>query len=112
MELTTFYKNLLFESRNHILEAISKFLETKTSLITEDHNKELMWPIEEKEVEDAITQIQKDKVPDPDGFTVNLFHFCWCFLKWRSVTLWKNHAENVESLTALNSTFLTLIPKE
>ena len=54
-ELTTFYKNILSELDNHRSEAISKVLETIPSLITEDHNKALMRPIEEKEVEDEIT---------------------------------------------------------
>ena len=46
----------LSESNNHILEEISKVLEEIPSIIIEDRNKELMRPIEEKEVKYAIKE--------------------------------------------------------
>jgi hypothetical protein len=52
------------------------------------------------------------KAPGPDGFTVDFFHHCWDLIRkdvWEVVE--EPRASN-QVLSALNATFLTLIPKE
>ena len=54
----------------------------------------------------------KDKAPGPDGFTTNFFHACWDWLKEEIWALVEDSRKSGSILRALNSTFLTLIPKE
>ena len=50
-------------------------------LVTEDQNDMLIRAITLQEVEIAINQMNEDKAPRPDGFTVNFFHAYWDMLK-------------------------------
>ena len=58
-----------------------KVLHHIPTLITEDHNKMLLQSIEMVELKDALMQMATNKVPEPDGFTMNLFHACWDWMK-------------------------------
>ena len=64
------------------------------------------------EVENVVKQMAKDKAPGPDGFTTNFFHAGW---EWLIEEIWdlvEDSRKSKSVLRALNSTFLTLIPKE
>ena len=53
-----------------------------------------------------------NKSPSPNGFTTNLFHHCWHFLKDEVWPLMENYRQMKGVLTTLNATFLTLVPKD
>jgi len=49
--------------------------------IDEEESTWLERAFEEKEVWDVIKELNGDKAPGPDGFTVAFFQKCWGFLK-------------------------------
>ena len=63
------------------------------------------------EVEMVVSQLAKDKVLGPDGFTSNFFHAGWEWLKEEIVALVEDSWISGNILKALNSTFLVLIVK-
>jgi hypothetical protein len=63
-------------------------------------------------VDQAVKEMPLGKAPGPDGFTTDFFHLCWPMIREE---VWKLVEESITSgkvLSALNATFLTLIPKE
>ena len=70
-----------------------------------------MKTINLQEVQDVVFQIKEGTSPDPDGFTINVFHHFWEMVK---LDVWKIVEQSRISghiLPALNATLLTLIPK-
>jgi len=52
------------------------------------------------------------KAPGPDGFTIDFFHFCWLMIREEVWKLVEESKTSGKVLSALNTNFLTLIPKE
>jgi hypothetical protein len=52
------------------------------------------------------------KAPGPDGFTVDFFKACWDVVKQDIYDIVEDSRRSSSILKALNSTFITLIPKE
>jgi hypothetical protein len=71
-----------------------------------------MWPISLSEVEATNFNLVARKSPSPDGFTSYFFHHCWSIIKWDVLALVKESQRIYGVLPYLNSTFLTLVPKE
>ena len=63
------------------------------------------------EVENAVKQMAKDKSSGLDGFTTKFFHASWEWLKEEIWAMVEDSRKSESVLRALNSTFLTLIPK-
>lgn len=81
-------------------------------LVTPEHNVMLMRPIECKEVEEAVLQMEKGKAPGPNGFIVDFFQSYWDLVKEE---IWEVVEESMrmgQVLTASNTTILSLIQKE
>ncbi|KAJ9701371.1 hypothetical protein PVL29_006637 [Vitis rotundifolia] len=57
-------------------------------------------------------EMNGDKAPGPDGFTLAFWQACWDFLKEEIVELFKEFYEQRSFVKSLNTTFLTLIPKK
>ena len=55
--------------------------------------------------------METNKAPSPDGFTVDLYHHCWPFLKDEAWWIMNNSQKTIGVLSAFISTFLTLVPK-
>jgi hypothetical protein len=82
------------------------------SLVTPEQNEALLCPITQAEVDLAVKEMPPGKAPGPDGFTTDFFHHCWDLIKeevWLAV---EESRTSGQVLSALNATFLTLIPKE
>ena len=110
--LNSYFSKLLQELDKDREEAQREVLIHIPKLITDEHNQILGKAIEMTEVETAVKQMAKDKSLGPNGFTTNFFHACWDWLKeeiWASV---EDSRKSWSILRALNSTFLTRIPKE
>ena len=57
-------------------------------------------------------EMNGDKAPRPDGFTVAFWQSCWDFVKEEILEMFKEFHEQSSFLKSLNNTFLVLIPKK
>ncbi|KAL6336179.1 hypothetical protein AAG906_011061 [Vitis piasezkii] len=57
-------------------------------------------------------EMNGDKAPGPDGFTMAFWQSCWDFLKEEVVELFKEFYDQKSFSKSLNTTFLVLIPKK
>ena len=111
-ELINYYEDLLIESQVDRMAAIRRVTRHILSLVTAEQNAALTRPITQEEVDQAVKDMPPGKEPGPYGFTTYFFHHCWDLIK-RDV--WEVVEESRTSgvvLPALNTTFLSLIPKE
>ena len=110
--LTGYFQNLLTEPRADRHEAIKKVTRHVPSLVTPEKNSSLLWPITIEEVDQALQETPKRKAPRPDGFTSDFFHHCWPLIRKEVWEILEDSRAIGHILQALNSTFITLVPKE
>ena len=72
----------------------------------------LELPFMEEEVHLALMDMNGDKAPGPDGFTVSFWQYYWEFVKEEVLEMFKEFHEQNVFLKSLNTTFLVLIPKK
>ena len=65
----------------------------------------------EEEVFLALLDLNGDKAPRPDGFTVAFWKFSWDIVKNDVMDVFKDFHQQGRFVKSLNSTFLVLIPK-
>ena len=65
-----------------------------------------------KEVYLALSELNGDKAPGPDGFPITFWQFCWNFVKDEIMGFFKDFFERGKFVRSLNSTFLVLVPKK
>jgi hypothetical protein len=100
-QIIEFYKNLYTEDvgRRPLLES----------------SEEAGWlerPFEEEEILQAMSNMNDDKAPCPDGFPMSFFHVCWPILRADLLAIFSEFHEFGSFQRSLNATFLTLIPKK
>ncbi|RVW68028.1 Transposon TX1 uncharacterized 149 kDa protein [Vitis vinifera] len=66
----------------------------------------------EEEISGALMEMNGDKAPGPDGFTLAFWQSCWEFVKEEIIEMFKEFFEHSSFLKSLNNTFLVLIPKK
>ena len=66
----------------------------------------------EAEVQAALMDMNGDKAPGPDGFTLAFWQSCWDFVKEEILDMFKEFYEQNVFLKSLNNTFLVLLPKK
>ncbi|RVW91675.1 LINE-1 reverse transcriptase-like [Vitis vinifera] len=66
----------------------------------------------EEEVFSALSDMNGDKAPGPDGFSLSFWQFNWEFVKVEVMGFFKEFHERGRFVRSLNSTFLVLIPKK
>ena len=66
----------------------------------------------EDEIWTAISGLNGDKAPGPDGFPLAFWSFCWDFVKPEVIGFFKEFHDNARFVKNLNTTFLVLIPKK
>ena len=93
------------------MEAQVDILSRIPSLINEIEKREISKPIMEYEIRNAIWSLHADKVPRPDGFTINFYRAAWDIIKedLKRMLIWTTKKDKVGGPT--NSSFLALIPK-
>ncbi|RVW88360.1 LINE-1 reverse transcriptase-like [Vitis vinifera] len=69
-------------------------------------------PFTEEEIFAALKDMNGDKAPGPDGFTVAFWQACWDFAKEEIVELFKEFYDQKSFAKSLNATFLVIIPKK
>ena len=65
-----------------------------------------------EEVSSALSELNGDKVPGPDGFSLAFWQFCWDFVKDEIMGFFKDFFERGKFVRSLNTIFLVLIPKK
>ena len=64
------------------------------------------------EVFSALSDLNGDKAPGPDGFSLAFWQFCWDFVKDEVLGFFKDFYEGGKFVRSLNTTFLVLIPNK
>ena len=83
--------------------SFSRIIEVETASLEE--------PFTEEEVKAALTELNGDKAPDPDGFTTAFWQHCWDIVK-EVLLMFKDFHEKARFVPSLNSTFIVLVPKK
>ena len=71
----------------------------------------LELPFREEEVFIALNEVDGDKAPSPDGFSIAFWQASWHFVKGEIMEMFKDFHANETFIKSLNVTFLVLIPK-
>ena len=66
----------------------------------------------EEEILVAISRLNGDKAPGPDGFPLSFWSFRWDFVKDEVVGFFRELFEHHRFVKSLNAMFLALIPKK
>ena len=80
-------------------------------MIGEDQATKLEEMFTEEEILAAISGLNGDKAPDPDGFPLAFWSFCWDFVKEEVMGFFREFFRHNQFVTSLNATFLVLVPK-
>ncbi|RVW79590.1 Transposon TX1 uncharacterized 149 kDa protein [Vitis vinifera] len=80
--------------------------------ISQQEAENLERPFTEDEIHVALMEMNGDKAPSPDGFTMDFWQSCWDFIKEEILEMFKDFYEHSSFLKSLNNTFLVLIPKK
>ncbi|XP_060959266.1 uncharacterized protein LOC133030514 [Cannabis sativa] len=80
--------------------------------ITASHNEELLQPIGDDEVKNALFQMHPDKAPGPDGMGPGFFQHHWSIVGADIINLVKEFFSTSVLPCSINDTNLCLIPKK
>ncbi|RVW90400.1 Transposon TX1 uncharacterized 149 kDa protein [Vitis vinifera] len=72
----------------------------------------LEFPFTEEEIYKAIFQMDRDKAPGPDGFTIAVFQDCWDVIKEDLVRVFTEFHRSGIINQSTNASFIVLIPKK
>ena len=109
-----------FELRQGIVEAFKSVLtntgEWRASLDDLSFPKieapRLELPFTEEEVFIALSDLNGDKVPGPNGFTIALWQFSWDIVKVDVIRMFTDFLETSKFVKNLNTTFLVMVLKK
>lgn len=105
------FKGILIEPQSNREEEIAKISQYIPKKVNREQNLALLRVITEKEVEDVVKTMAKNKAPGPDGFTTNFFQAKWSFMKKDIVSTVEESRRNKRMHPTWNATFMALIPK-
>lgn len=74
--------------------------------------RKLEKPFLEEEVFAALLELNGDKAPGLDGFSMAFCHFSWGFVKSEVLCFFNEFHEHGRLVKSLNNSFLVLIPKK
>ena len=72
----------------------------------------LEMPFREEEIFMAINEMDGDKAPGPDGFSMAFWQASWHFVKGEIIDMFRDFHADETFIKSLNATFLVLIPKK
>ena len=70
------------------------------------------YPFTEEEIFKAIYQMDRDKTPRPDGFTIAVFQDCWEAIKEDLVKVFAEFHRSRIINQSTNASFIVLLPKK
>ena len=76
-------------------------------MIKSVNKKRRIWRVffTEDEVHTALMEMNEDKAPGPDGFTMAFWQSCWDFVKEEILEMFKEFHKHSSFLKSLNNTF-------
>ena len=87
------------------------FPDLNFKVIGEDQAAKLEEMFTEEEILAAVSGLNVDKAPGPDGFPLAFWSFSWDFVKEEVMGFFKEFFQNDQFVKSLNATFLVLVPK-
>ena len=82
------------------------------SMISDVDKNLLERRFDKEEILQVITDLQGDKSPGPDNFTMAFFQKCWSVLEHDLMEFFEEMCEHCSFESSLNATIIVLIPKE
>ena len=67
---------------------------------------------EKDEILSVVRDMEGDKAPGPDGFSMAFFHHCWSVVGKDVLVVFEKFYQHCKFEKSLNATFITLIPKK
>ncbi|KAK4382503.1 hypothetical protein Sango_2864600 [Sesamum angolense] len=90
---------------------ISKLLSLNRHILTDDEARAIIRPVTIDEVKTTFFDIEEDKAPGPDGFSLGFFKAAWPVVGEEVSNAIRDFFKTGRLLKQLNATLLTLIPK-
>ena len=107
-QVVQFYKTLYQES-----EEWKPFVEgLKFDQIRELEKGWLERRFEKDEILSVVKDMEGDKAPGPDGFSIAFFHHCWRVVERDVLAVFEEFYQHCKLEKSLNATFIALIPKK
>nr|CAN66460.1 hypothetical protein VITISV_035842 [Vitis vinifera] len=104
---------------NSFQQMLSEDMEWKADIgriqidhISRQEAESLEVPFTKNEIYTTLMEMNGDKAPGPDGFTVAFWQNAWDFTKEEIMDMFKEFHEHNSFVRSLNNTFLVLIPKK
>eukprot|EP00253_Pinus_taeda_P029450 PITA_29450 len=95
--------------REHFIKVLTRHI---PRLVSREDNFNLNRPVTKEEISDVLKEMQNGKAPGPDGFNVDFFKSCWNIVKQDTLNVVEDSRRNRTIVKALNTSFISLIPKE
>ena len=67
---------------------------------------------ERGEILQVVSDLESDKAPGPDGFTMTFYHHCWRVVEKDVLVVFEEFFQHCKFEKSLNATFIALIPKK
>ena len=67
---------------------------------------------EREEILQVVSELEGDKAPGPDGFTMAFYHHCWRVVEKDVLVVFEEFFQYCKFEKSLNATFIALIPKK
>lgn len=93
------------------VENIDQILEQVPTCITEEMNDVFIEPVSDKEIVDALRQMDPRKAPRSDGLSILFFKENWDVVGAEVTSCCKEILHGLRSAREVNDTILVLIPK-
>ena len=72
----------------------------------------LGWRFEQEEVLRVVKELEEDKAPCLDGFSLAFFHHCWGVVERDVLAVFEEFYQHSNFEKSLNATFIALIPRK
>ena len=109
--ITEYYKNLFGEPEQNDF-SLNEDTTEDIPQVSQIENEFLCDEFSEKEIRDAVFQMEHNKAPGPDGFPVEFYQFFWETIKADLIQLFVEFHRGELPLHSINFGVITLLPKK
>ena len=67
---------------------------------------------EREEILQVVKELEGDKAPGPDGFSMAFYHHCWRVVEKDILAVFEEFFQQCKFEKSINATFIALIPKK